>query len=121
MKQRTLTLAAIATFCCSTLLQAQTLDQFIDLDLDEAHRGWVEVRRRMNGVWWSTQVPCDDVPEGMWSLEATQMVELGVLANGWEAVEVRLDWELPMKQENSPDGWVSVEAVGMSFPLPVNR
>jgi len=92
-----------------------------ELDLDEAHRGWVEVRRRMNGVLWSTQVPCDDVPEGMWSLEATQMVELGVLANGWEAVEVRLDWELPMKQENSPDGWVSVEAVGMSFPLPVNR
>ena len=32
MKQLTLTLAAIATFCCSTLLQAQTLDQFIDLD-----------------------------------------------------------------------------------------
>ena len=32
MKQLTLTFAAIATFCCSTLLQAQTLDQFIDLD-----------------------------------------------------------------------------------------
>jgi hypothetical protein len=32
MKPLRLTMAAIVTFCCSTLLQAQTLDALFDID-----------------------------------------------------------------------------------------
>jgi len=91
----------------------------VELDREDELHWWIELRRQVDGVWWSSVRACDDVPEGIWQCEVTSVSPESLLSNGWRAIELQLDVVLPMSHDAL--GWHVLEANGLVVPLPIGR
>jgi hypothetical protein len=89
-----------------------------ELEREEVTGVWVEVRHRdKDGVWWSSARACDDVPEGPWLFDVTDVQDLGTV-QGWDAVELSCDLALPMARTDEGQDWVSLEVTGLTVAVP---
>jgi len=79
---------------------------------------WVEVRHRdKGGAWWSSVRACDDMPEGPWLFDVTDVQVLGTV-QGWNAVELSCELALPMARSDEGQDWVSLEVTGLTVAVP---
>gem|GEM_PF-3359512 len=89
-----------------------------ELEREEVTGVWVEVRHRdKDGVWWSSARACDDVPEGPWLFDVTDVQDLGTV-QGWDAVELSCNLALPMARTDEGQDWVSLEVTGLTVAVP---